>query len=534
MLRVLTAEFSHETNTFSVLPTTLESFESQVYICDASQIEMQRRGTRTTLGATYEAADLYNWNLTNTVCATSNPSGKVTNEIWEHIVGLILEPLLDKNGGRGRRSFDGIFLHLHGAMVTESYEDAEGELLRRIRLVIGDDIPIVVTLDLHGNITDLMAKHASSLIAVRTYPHIDFYERAVQGAALLQKAMTKAIKPVTLIAKRPMLRGLDGGKTHPGSPMAELIRRGELLEASGDILVFSICAGFTAADIYDIGPSVTITYDALRGTGSESKGEITARRVAEEFMDFAWETRHYISSKHCTVQEAVEKAKTAANDEALMHRSINTSPSSSHVPISLVMADVTDNPGSGHYGDATNLLRGLIEAAVVNAVFYAIYDPQAVQEGIKIGVGNYGNIALGGKFDPSAGGAPLVLYGKIVTLTDGHFPAYGSMCGGVWQNYGLSMLFRVAGVDIAVVSNNGQLLDVSQLISLGVDCRYKSVIAVKSNHHFRAALTSVAREIITVDGGGLGSKILKGGVYCNVRRPIWPIDDINIDGPDGL
>lgn len=114
----------------------------------------------------------------------------------------------------------------------------------------------------------------------------------------------------------------------------------------------------------------------------------------------------------------------------------------------------------------------------------------------------------------------------MVTISDGCFPAYGIMGGGVWQNFGVSVLLRVKGVDIIVISNNNQILDLSQITSLGCDPRYKDVIAVKSNHHFRACLGPIAREIVTVNGGGLGSFILSGGQYRNVRRPIWPLDDI--------
>lgn len=119
-----------------------------------------------------------------------------------------------------------------------------------------------------------------------------------------------------------------------------------------------------------------------------------------------------------------------------------------------------------------------------------------------------------------------MVQGRVVTVSDGCFRAYGPILGGVWQNFGLSVLFRVDGVDVAIISNNGQLLDIAQLTSLGVDPVHASTIAVKSNHHFRASLGPLATEIITVDGGGLGSVILKGGLYTRVRRPIWPLDDL--------
>src|SRR5215469_5099063 len=150
-------------------------------------------------------------------------------------------------------------------MVTEAHEDAEGELLARLRQKLGSRTPIVVTLDLHANVTRKMADNANALIAFRAYPHIDMYERAWQGAELLERAMRGKVRPVTVIARRPMLHGLDWGRTQRG-PMAELIARGEALEAGGKALAVSICAGFALANIHDVGPSVTVTVDQLPTT----------------------------------------------------------------------------------------------------------------------------------------------------------------------------------------------------------------------------------------------------------------------------
>lgn len=185
----------------------------------------------------------------------------------------------------------------------------------------------------------------------------------------------------------------------------------------------------------------------------------------------------------------------------------------------LVMADVTDNPGSGHYGDTTHVLKSMIDMNLPNSLFYAIYDPAAVLEAISIGVGNRGTICLGGKQDSTLGGGPLTVEGLVVTLTDGSFPSYGPIMGGVWQNLGKSMLFRVKEVDIIVISRNSQCLDLSQITSLGVDPIHKTTISLKSNHHFRAHFGPISREIITVDGGGLGSVILGNPkLYQNIRR----------------
>jgi len=284
--------------------------------------------------------------------------------------------------------------------------------------------------------------------------------------------------------------------------MRELIDRGEALERAGKALVVSICAGFTAADIRDVGPSVTVTTD-----GDDPAG----RAIAEEFMDYAWKTRDFVAIRHRSIDDAVRYAKAGEGK--------HDKP--------LIMSDVSDNPGSGHYGDATNLLRAMIAADLQNAAFYAIYDPQAVRDVAAIGVGNAGKITLGGKHDVAAGGAPLSLTGHVVAITDGRFQAFGPMGGGVWKDLGLSMLFRVGGIDIIAITNNSQATDLAQLTSLGCDPTRKYTVALKSNHHFRAAFEPIGREVITVDGGGLGTVIQRQAIFKNVRRPIWPLDKID-------
>src|SRR5437762_3790931 len=235
-----------------------------------------------------------------------------------------------------------------------------------------------------------MADNASALIAFRTYPHVDQYERAWQGAELLERTMQGEVKPKTVIARRPMIYGLDRGR-HQKGPMAELIGRGEALENSGEALVVSICAGFSRANLRDVGPSVTVTDDLARGD-ARPRGQA----VAEAFMDHAWATRDYQSFTLLSVAEAVARAKEGkAGDKPL------------------VVADYTDNPGGGGYGDATAFLKAMAEAKLPSVAFHALCDPGAVQAGIKAGIGARTTLTLGGKTDPAMGGGPLTLEGEV-------------------------------------------------------------------------------------------------------------------------
>ncbi len=492
MKRVLTARFMHETNTFSRVPTDMAMIRRRDYHLE-NEIPVAFRGTRSAFGATFEAADKFGWTLVHPVSANPNPSGTVTDDAFEQVTRMILDAV-DMRG-----PIDGALLHLHGAMVSDSHEDAEGEFLARLRRRVGAEVPVVVTLDLHANVTQRMADNASALVAYRTYPHIDQHERAWQGAELLERAMQGEIRPKTVIARRPMMFGLDHGRTQRG-PMAELIARGEALEKRGEVLVVSICAGFSRANIHDVGPSVTVTVD-----GGAARGQA----IAEEFMDYAWQMRDFTTVKLLPIAEAVALACRGQRGDK-----------------PLVIADYTDNPGGGGYGDATAFLKGLVAAGVDSVAFHALCDPEAVREGMRAGVGTKTTLSLGGKTDPSMGGGPLVLTGEVVCLTNGRFIAYGPMGGGVERNYGPSMVFRVGGIDIIVITNNGQAYDLGQFTSLGIDpTRYRTV-AVKSMQHFRAAFELIARDVVLVDTGALCAEIYTPELFTRVRRPVWPLDPI--------
>jgi len=178
--RVLIAQFMHETNTFSKLKTTLEDYRKR-WLIEGEAMVPRFTGTRNEIGGYIDSAARYGWEPVWAGAANATPSGKLTKETWETIRDMIV------GAARKAGKLDGICLSLHGAMVTETEDDAEGALLEALRGIVGADIPIVATLDLHANATVKMARHANALVSYRTYPHIDGYERAVQAAALVQE-----------------------------------------------------------------------------------------------------------------------------------------------------------------------------------------------------------------------------------------------------------------------------------------------------------------------------------------------------------
>ena len=486
---VLVAEFSHETNTFSVQTTGEAAFRAAgCHVGD--EVPAAFRGTRTALGAAFEAAERFGWRLVHPLATHANPSGRVADDAFDLFAGMIVA---------AAAGVDGALLHLHGAMATESSDDGEGLLLARLREKLGPAVPVVVVLDLHATVTQTMADNANALISYRTYPHVDMYERMHQGAALLERAMAGEIAPKVALARRPILYALDGGRD--SSPaMQTMLRRADGIEAAGEALVVSIQAGFSSADVHDIGPSVAVT----------ANDRAAAQAIAERIADEMWALRQVSTISFTPLAGAIARAKAGEAGA--------TQP--------LVISDYSDNPGSGAYGDSTRVLAAAIEAGLQNAAFHAICDPEAARAAAAAGAGNDVTLDLGGKVDPNMGGGPLRLTARVVALTDGRFICHGPMGGGAWRNYGLSALLRVGGIEIVVITHNGQATDLAQFTSLGVDPTRKATLFVKSMQHFRAAFQPIAREVIEVDGGALSTRNFKERPYRRVRRPIWPLDEI--------
>jgi microcystin degradation protein MlrC len=490
--RVLSAEINHETNTFSIRPTTIDSYKARRFH-RGDEIRRAMAGTRTEIGAHLDAAEKYGWKLVQPLAAQATPGGKTTSKAWAELSGAVLEAC---QGG----PFDGVLLALHGAMVTEDHDDAEGHLLLLLRERLGGKVPMAITVDLHGNVTDEMARLANIVIAYRTYPHVDMYERAMEAAGLLQRSMEGEIRPRALTVRGPQIEGCDYGRTM-GGPMSRILRKAEEMQRQEPgVLAAAICAGFVWADISQAGPSVTIT-----GDGESPRYRAMAEAVQEEI----WATRDEKTVQPVTLGEAMEKAKAVRPE---------TKP--------LIIADYTDNPGSGGYGDGINLLRSMVEAGLPNAAFAAVADPEAVRECIGAGRGARVKVALGAKSDPRAYGPPLLFDGTVENISDGTFTCEGPMNKGVRFSLGPTAVLRRGGVRVVVATHNHQAYDLQMFRSQKIEPRECSVLAVKSWHHFRAAFEPISSAVLLADSGGLASMDLNRFTYRKVRRPVWPLDKI--------
>jgi microcystin degradation protein MlrC len=485
---VLTAEFAHESNTFSIMPTDMAAFRARLFLHGDTAIA-QRREANTDIAGFMDVAQAQGWQTRHAVSASASPAGPVTRAAFDEIAGSII-------AAAQAGPLDGIALGLHGAMVVEDHPDGEGLLLERLRAVVGPDLPIAVTLDPHANVTARMCDLAQIVMSYSTYPHVDMRDTARRAAGLLHRAMTGEIALRTLRVTCPMLEEANSGRTDDG-PMIARHALARMHEGTPGALAVSINAGFGNADIPELGPTVLVTH-----TGGAGPHLAFATGLADDI----WARRHEVLNHFLTPAEAAA--------EALAHS----------LPGLLVIADYADNPGAGSYGDAPGLLSALLEAGVSDACFGPMVDPEAAALLHAQAVGATVTLPLGGKTDPRFGGGPVTLSGIVVLLSDGHYTGDGPMVGGLPGSWGPTAVLRVAGVDILIVTNPGQMLDLQQFRAFGIDPAAHRVVALKSQQHFRAAFAPIAARVIVCDSGALCSPDLRRLPFHRVPRPIFPLD----------
>lgn len=489
---VLTGAFVHESNTFKKGETTLQDFRDNVL--DLGQTAIDRFGdVNDELAGFLDASRAAGWRVTHSVSAHANPGAPVSREAFEHISGIICDAATAQ-----KDSLDGVLLCLHGAMVTTFCEDGEGELLRRLRAILGPDMPIAVTLDLHAMVSASMVDLAQIYVSYKTYPHVDMRETGLHAGRLLDAAMRGKTRPRTLRAHRPMLDEANGGRTDVPQTAA-LYDRAKVHEDELGILAVSVNAGFSEADIEEMGPTVLVTYDA----GAAPR----AHEIAEGLAQSIWDGRRNIANTFLTPTEAAAQAHSFDPAQG-----------------PLVIADYADNPGAGAYGDATALLETLLALGAAPGAFSPMIDPEAAETLHRHKVGDAITLDIGGKCDPSFGGGPLRLSGQIVHLSDGTFTGDGPILGGITHSFGPTAVFRANGIDILIVTLAGQMLDLQQVRTFGIEPRDLRFLVVKSMQHFRAAFEPIAGKVIVCDTGALATPQASLRPYRRVRRPVWPLD----------
>ena len=486
-MRLFLAMMSHETNTFSNLPTDRGQFEAR-NLHYGGEILEAFRDTGTCIGGMIDAAARHGATLIPSVAAAASPAGLVTRDIYGHVKDRLLRDL--KAAGK----VDGVLLDLHGAMVPEGLDDGEGDLIEAVRRAVGPAVPIAVTLDFHGNLSEAMVRGADLLAGYKTYPHVDMGERGVEATERLIDIVGKRLKPTVALRKPPILPPLGNQGTARG-PMRRLYDLAAGMERDPKVISISIFAGFPLADIPDAGFGVYVVTD---------DDQALADRLADEIADTAWKHRHEFIHTALPVREAVAKALA-----------------SSGKPI--VLADMADNTGGGAAGDGTEILRELVRVGARSAIVACLWDPKAVAQCVQAGPGSSVTLDVGGKVDDRHG-VPLRVTGVVRTLSDGRFVHKGPMARGLPGRLGTTAVLDVNDVKVILISHRWQTLDPEMIRFVGLDPLDHKILVVKSTIHYRAAFEPIASDIIEVDAPGLSSSNLARFDFKRIRRPIFPLD----------
>lgn len=426
--------------------------------------------------------------------SSAEPAGPVTDDAFDRMSTLICDGLVEAG------HLDGIYLDLHGAMVCESYEDGEGELLRRLRALVGPDLPIVVSLDMHANITAQMVELSDALVVYRTYPHVDMAETGARARALLLARLALGRPFTKAFRKLPFLVPLAAQFT--GSEPFRSLYGSLHSHVTDQVLSVDLGAGFPVADIRECGPAV-VAYGLDQDRVDAAADLLFADFLAAE------------PSFDCgllTIEDAVARAMREGKAGA---------------PV--VLADVQDNPGCGATSDTIGLLRALVDAGARNVALGLLCDPLMAGAAHGAGVGGEIEGQLGGRFGYDA--VPLRGRFLVEALSDGIVVGTGVMFRGSVMSLGPMARLRVLDTDaevrVAVCSNRFQCLDQALLRSVGIEPQACAILAIKSTVHFRADFDPIASAVLSVEAPGANIcrtstvpfRRLRPGVRLDVGSP---------------
>jgi len=492
-MRVFLAALVHETNSFSPLPTTLRSFVENGLLHrpgDAATFERARETEAygDALKVFAEAGD----EVVAGMCTWAMPSGIVSRAAYESLRDELLQEL------RVAAPVDAVLLFLHGAMVADGYLDCEGDILRRVRAIVGAATPVGALLDLHGNVGAGMLDSGAILVACKEYPHTDYLPRARELRALLAAAATRSSPmPRMHIQHIPMIAPL--GTTE--SPMSDFVARLQACEGRDGILSVSAMHGFAWSDTPDMGAAILVAY-----RGEDPTAEDQAKRLGRELAAGMFAIRESGIKNRLPLAQALDAALAARGPAG---------------PV--ILADSSDNPGGGSACDSTFVLQALLERGVENAALGMIWDPQAALIAADAGVGARIALRIGGKVGPQSG-APLDVDAEVLAV--GHDLRQVGVGGQGAEPMGLSVALRVAGIDIVLNSIRQQTFSTNPFTDLGIDLCSKALVVVKSSQHFRTAFDLIAGATVYCNAPGSLNLDLATLPYTQIQRPIWPLDAV--------
>jgi microcystin degradation protein MlrC len=486
-MRVAIGGFMHESNTFAPQPADLRRFREGGLTYGDAVIPVWQDAAHE-VGGFIEGATRFGYEPEPVAMAWAPPAGPVTDEFFDHFTDALA------TGCRLARA-DGVLLALHGAMVTPKHPDADAETLRRVRAALGPKVPIAVSLDSHGNVSPQMAETATVLVGYQTYPHVDQRERGLVAARLLAAAVRGEVRPVSVVAKPPMLLNLLGQDT-AREPMAGLMRAAREREREAGVLAVSLMAGFPYADVPDMGASVVVVADGDRAR---------AEAVANDLAGAMWAVRDRLNLPSRRPDEAVRDALACRTPPALL-------------------IDLGDNIGGGSAGDGTVLLAELLKQHATGFVV-PLYAPAAMAQAKDAGVGGTVEITVGGSTG-TLHGPTVRVRGVVRSLHDGKWLEPEPRYGGRRQNdQGHTAVIDLAEGNLLVLNSlRTPPFSLGQLTSLGIDPKAAKAIVIKAAVAYKAAYAPVGGTVIEVDTPGLTAINPARFTYARIRRPMYPLD----------
>lgn len=486
-MRLFAATIATETNTFSPLPTSLDAYKESVFLRPGEHPDEAPLMCTAPLWVARRRAKAEGFTLIEGSCFAASPAGTTNRKDYEFMRDEILGQL------EAALPVDGVLLGLHGAMVAHGYDDVEGDVIERVRALVGPKAVIGVELDPHCHLTLKRVRLADVIVLYKEFPHTDVVERAEDVLDIVLKTLRGEAKPVMSLYDCRQIQSYP--TTLP--LMRGFVDRMKALEGKDGVLSISIGHCFPYADVPELSGRILVVMDK-----DKAKGDALATKIGEEFVSMRGRTMPTFYG----VDEGISVALQS-----------NESP--------VVMADPADNAGGGAPSDNTSILRGLIEREAQDAALGPLWDPIAVRLCFDAGLDAEFPLRFGGKIGPTSG-APIDARVKVIGLARD-----------CWQSFGPTKVplgdcaaVRVGGVEIVLISNRTQALGLELFTNLGVDPRQKKLVVVKSTNHFMAAYGPIAKKVIYIDSDGPLSRDYRKVPYTRISQPIWPRDEITQPG----
>ncbi len=484
-MRMALLGVSHETNTFSRVPASYELFR----ILRGQEIVRHFKESHSTIAGYLQGADELGFEAVPLVFASTGPIGTITRDAFERIVGEMLH-LLRQHG-----PWDGVLLAQHGAAVSEEYPDADGEVARRVRALVGPEVPVGMTLDMHANVSQKMIENTTVTVIYRTNPHLDPRLRARECAELVFRAARGEVRPTQALEMPPVVINIVKQNTFQ-EPMLSVVRDVEQVLRWPGILSASAAEGYPYADVEEMGMAFLAVSD---------NDPDLARKAARWMATRAWDRREQFVGDIPSPAEALKEAA------AYPRRPV-------------VVMDVGDNIGGGSSADSTVLLAEAKRQGI-RSFLQTLYDPQAVDACVKAGVGSQVTLKVGGKTDDMHG-SPVEVTGRVRLISDGKFedptPTHG---GGRYFDQGTTVVLDTTDEHTLVLtSRRAGNTSLEQMYSLGVKPERYQVVVAKGVQSPRPAYERIAAKIILANTPGVTTADLSFFTYHRRRRPLFPFE----------